>query len=77
MRSAFGCGTGVVVVQIGEIEYKGKQYAIPHNPLVKIMRDAMTGIHRGKLEYEDWSYVVPEWDGPAREHDMDGQKALA
>lgn len=73
----FGCGTGVVVVQIGEIHYKGEDYAIPANPATKLLRDAVTGIQRGKIEHGDWSYVVPEWDGKAREHDVDGQKVIA
>lgn len=74
----FGCGTGVVVVQIGEIHYKGEDYTIQPNTAIKLLRDAMTGIQRGKIEHGDWSYVVPKWDdGKASEHDVDGQKVIA
>lgn len=73
----FGCGTGVVCVQIGEIQYKGELHKIPANPVIKLIRDTLTGFQRGKLEHGDWSYVVPEWDGTAREHDVDGQKVVA
>lgn len=60
----FGCGTGVVVVQIGEIQYQGKMYTIPTNPVIKLIRDTVTGIQRGKIEHGDWSVVVPEWEAP-------------
>lgn len=73
----FGCGTGVVVTMISLIRYQDKDYEIPSNPLIKLIRDAVTGIQRGKVERGDWSYVVPEWDGAAREHDTDGQKVYA
>lgn len=69
--------TGVVVVQIGEIQYNGELYKIPANPIIKTIRDTMTGIQRGKIEHGDWSYVIPKWDGPAREHDVDGQETTA
>lgn len=73
----FGCGTGVVVTMISSIRYKDQDIEIPSNPLIKLIRDTMTGIQRGKVERGDWSYVVPEWDGTAREHDTDGQKVYA
>lgn len=62
----FGCGTGVVVVQIGEIQYRGELYQIPANPLIKLIRNTMTGIQRGKIEHGDWSFVIPSWDGENR-----------
>lgn len=58
----FGCGTGVVVVSIGQIQYDNQMYTIPHNPLVLLLRDTITGMQRGKIEHE-WSYKVPEWKG--------------
>lgn len=58
----FGCGTGVVVVSIGQIQYEGQMYTIPHNPLVLLLRDTITGIQRGKVAHE-WSYKVPAWKG--------------
>lgn len=77
LKGMFGCGTGVVVVQIGEINWQDELLKIPSNPLIKLIRDTMTGIQRGKVEHADWSYVVPEWDGTASEHDTDGQKVYA
>ncbi len=58
----FGCGTGVVVVSIGQIQYNNQMYTIPHNPLVLLLRDTITGMQRGKVDHE-WSYKVPEWKG--------------
>jgi branched-chain amino acid aminotransferase len=58
----FGCGTGVVVVSIGQIQYNDQMYTIPHNPLVLLLRDTITGMQRGKINHE-WSYKVPEWRG--------------
>jgi branched-chain amino acid aminotransferase len=59
------------------VQYKEKLYQIPANPVVKLLRDTMTGIQRGKIERGEWSYVVPQWDGAEREHDVDGQKVNA
>jgi branched-chain amino acid aminotransferase len=73
----FGCGTGVVTVQVGTVRYKEKEYTIPTNKIIKDIRDALTGIQRGKIEHGDWSYVVPEWDGAALEQDVAGQKIVA
>lgn len=58
----FGCGTGVVVVSIREIQYDGKIHQIPYSPHVLRLRDTINGIQRGKIDHE-WSYVVPEWNG--------------
>ncbi|WWC90261.1 uncharacterized protein L201_005194 [Kwoniella dendrophila CBS 6074] len=74
LKGMFGCGTGVVVVQVGEITYEGKTYTIPSNPIIKTIRDTITGIHRGKIdEGKSWSFKVPEWnpegkDGESQEH---------
>ncbi|RXK37389.1 branched-chain-amino-acid transaminase [Tremella mesenterica] len=62
----FGCGTGVVVVSIAEITYANNVYHIPYNPLVRLIRDTMTALQRGKIESE-WSYKVPAWSGPGLE----------
>ncbi|WVF67000.1 hypothetical protein IAT40_001743 [Kwoniella sp. CBS 6097] len=68
LKGMFGCGTGVVVVQVGEIQYQGTTYKIPSNPLIKIIRDTMTGIQRGKIdEGRDWSFQVPEWNPEGKE----------
>ncbi|OCF32305.1 branched-chain-amino-acid transaminase [Kwoniella heveanensis BCC8398] len=68
LKGMFGCGTGVVVVQVGEIRYQGTTYKIPSNPLIKIIRDTMTGIQRGKIdEGRDWSFKVPEWNPEGKE----------
>lgn len=77
MDRMFGCGTGVVVVQVGLVRYNEVDYTIPTNPVIKLLRDAVTGIQRGRIERDDWSYVIPEWDGSAHEHDVDGQKVIA
>jgi branched-chain amino acid aminotransferase len=58
----FGCGTGVVVVSIREIQYEGKIHQIPYSPHVLLLRDTMNGIQRGKIDHE-WSYKVPAWTG--------------
>lgn len=74
----FGCGTGVVVVQVAEIQYKNELYQIPANPAIKLLRDTMTAVQRGAIAHEDWSYVIPAWEaGSAQEHDVDGQKVVA
>ncbi|KAL7420622.1 branched-chain-amino-acid transaminase bat2 [Cryptotrichosporon argae] len=62
LKGMFGCGTGVVVVQIGEIQYDGSRYAIPPSPLIRLLRDAMTALQRGKVEHA-WSWKVPAWEG--------------
>nr|XP_018266046.1 branched-chain-amino-acid transaminase [Kwoniella dejecticola CBS 10117]OBR88204.1 branched-chain-amino-acid transaminase [Kwoniella dejecticola CBS 10117] len=70
LKGMFGCGTGVVVVQIGEIQYQSKTYHIPSNPIIKILRDTITGIQRGKIdEGKSWSYKVPEWNPEGKEGD--------
>lgn len=76
LKGMFGCGTGVVVVQIGEIQYQEKIHKIPHNPLIQILRDAVTGIQRGKIEHP-WSHKVPEWDGSGAEKDREEDNVLA
>ncbi len=72
----FGCGTGVVVVQIGEIQYQNHKYIIPSNPVIKLLRDTMTAIQRGKIEHE-WSCVVPPWDGLGLEKGKEGGEVYA
>ncbi|WVR03017.1 hypothetical protein IAU60_000006 [Kwoniella sp. DSM 27419] len=63
LKGMFGCGTGVVVVQVGEIRYKGETYNIPTNPIIKVLRDTITGIQRGKVdEGRGWSFKVPEYN---------------
>ncbi|KAL0242375.1 hypothetical protein I308_106004 [Cryptococcus tetragattii IND107] len=59
LKGMFGCGTGVVVVSIGGITYQNQNYTIPFNPLVKLLRDTMTGIQRGRIdEGRGWSYKI-------------------
>ncbi|OXC64515.1 hypothetical protein AYX13_06140 [Cryptococcus neoformans] len=59
LKGMFGCGTGVVVVSIGGITYRSQDYTIPFNPLVKLLRDTMTGIQRGRIdEGRGWSYKI-------------------
>lgn len=73
----FGCGTGVVVVSIREIQYDGQIHQIPYSPYVLQLRDLINGIHRGKIDHE-WSYRVPEWDGRDDEkEEEEKQKVLA
>jgi branched-chain amino acid aminotransferase len=72
----FGCGTGVVVVEVGEIQYNGQTYKIPSNPAVRLLRDTMTALQRGKIEHP-WSFKVPEWEGVAKEGEMKGQESYA
>jgi branched-chain amino acid aminotransferase len=60
--SMFGCGTGVVVVSIREIQYENEIHQIPYSPHVLLLRDTINGIQRGKIDHE-WSYKVPAWDG--------------
>jgi branched-chain amino acid aminotransferase len=58
----FGCGTGVVVVSIREIQYENQIHQIPYSPHVLLLRDTINGIQRGKIDHE-WSYKVPQWTG--------------
>ncbi|WVQ82786.1 hypothetical protein IAT38_004918 [Cryptococcus sp. DSM 104549] len=69
LKGMFGCGTGVVVVQIGSIRYNGETYEIPACPLVKLLRDAVTGIQRGRIDDggRGWSYKVPAWEVEGKE----------
>jgi branched-chain amino acid aminotransferase len=73
----FGCGTGVVVTSIREIQYENKLYAIPYHPSVLLLRDVLTGMQRGKIETE-WSHRIPEWSGGLDAEDsVGGQEAFA
>ncbi|WWD22611.1 hypothetical protein CI109_107104 [Kwoniella shandongensis] len=77
LKGMFGCGTGVVVVTVGEIQYQGQTYTIPANPLIKLLRDTITGIQRGKIdEGRGWSFKVPEWDVEGKEG-QDEEKVVA
>jgi branched-chain amino acid aminotransferase len=58
----FGCGTGVVVVSIREIQYENQIHQIPYSPHVLLLRDTINAIQRGKIDHE-WSFKVPKWDG--------------
>ena len=58
----FGCGTGVVVVSIREIQYENEIHQIPYSPHVLLLLDTINNIQRGKVDHE-WSYKVPAWDG--------------
>lgn len=60
--SMFGCGTGVVVVSIREIQYENEIHQIPYSPHVLLLRDTINAIQRGKIDHE-WSYKVPRWSG--------------
>ncbi|WVQ94616.1 hypothetical protein IAU59_001696 [Kwoniella sp. CBS 9459] len=78
LKGMFGCGTGVVVVQVGEIRYQGTTYKIPSNPLIKIIRDTMTGIQRGKIdEGRAWSFKVPEWNPEGKEGQQEEEVTAA
>jgi len=57
----FGCGTGVVVVSIREIQYENEIHQIPYSPHVLLLRDTINGIQRGRIDHE-WSYKVPAWE---------------
>lgn len=78
----FGCGTGVVVVSIGQIDYNDKSYTIPHNDLVLLLRDTITGMQRGRIDHQ-WSHKVPAWNGvkaeivAERRHNEDAPEQLA
>jgi len=72
----FGCGTGVVVTSIKEIQYENQIHAIPYHPTVLLLRDVITGMQRGKIE-TDWSHKVPEWSGVEAEKKVGGQEAFA
>lgn len=68
----FGSGTGVVIVAIREIEYLGKLYTMPYHPGVLLLRNAITGIHRGRIQHP-WSHKVPDWNaGRASEKQVNG-----
>ncbi|KAK4688242.1 branched-chain amino acid aminotransferase, partial [Tremellales sp. Uapishka_1] len=76
LKGMFGCGTGVVVVAVGEIRYEGETLVIPQSAEVKLLRDTMTAVQRGQIDHE-WSYKVPEWDGLKEEEKLEGQEAIA
>ena len=59
----FGCGTGVVVVSIRDIQYRNTIIQIPSHPITRILRDAITGYQRGRIEREEWVVKVPKWKG--------------
>ncbi|WVQ64193.1 uncharacterized protein L199_002355 [Kwoniella botswanensis] len=72
LKGMFGCGTGVVVVTVGEIQYQSRTYKIPSNPIIKVLRDTMTGIQRGKIdEGRSWSFQVPEWNPQGKEGEQE------
>ncbi|WRT63109.1 uncharacterized protein IL334_000012 [Kwoniella shivajii] len=78
LKGMFGCGTGVVVVQVGEIQYQGKTYQIPSNPLIKTLRDTITGIQRGKIdEGKSWSFKVPAWNPEGADGQSDEEVTAA
>ncbi|ODN98442.1 branched-chain-amino-acid transaminase [Cryptococcus wingfieldii CBS 7118] len=56
----FGCGTGVCVAGVAEITYQEADYKIPSNPLIILIRDALTGLYKGRIQHDDWSYRVPQ-----------------
>ena len=73
----FGCGTGVTVVSIREVGHKDTDIKIPYNPLVRLLRDAITGIHRGTIKH-DWSFEVPVWSGvEAGKEEMKDEEVIA
>lgn len=69
----FGCGTGIVVVSIKEILYENKTVDLPYSPIVLGLRDTMTALHRGKQEFRDWLYVVPEWKGVKKQNEVEDE----
>ena len=73
----FGCGTGVVVVSIRQIQYEGKLYDIPYHSSVLILRDTMTALQRKRIERDDWCHVIPEWKGVKGEEQAAGQEVFA
>jgi branched-chain amino acid aminotransferase len=57
----FGCGTGVVVVSIKEIQYESQIHAIPYCSIVRLLRDTLAGIQMGTIMHP-WGYVIPPWE---------------
>jgi branched-chain amino acid aminotransferase len=64
----FGCGTGVVITSIREIQYENQMHQIPYSPHVLLLRDVLTGLQRGKIDHE-WSYKVQQWGGAKDEQE--------
>ncbi len=53
LEEAWGCGTAAVVSPIGELNYKGKAYAVNNGEIGKVTQelyDTLTGIQWGKIE---------------------------
>lgn len=76
MPRIFGCGTGVVVVAIKDIQYQGQVHSIPYSPIPLLLRDAVSGIQRGQIS-NAWSYEIPQWQaGQDGEADVEGQKVM-
>lgn len=75
MARLFGCGTGVVITSIGEIQYEGQLHQIPYSPHVLLLRDVLTGLQRGKIEHE-WSYRVKQWGGDKDEKEEEEKQKL-
>ena len=74
----FGCGTGVVVVSVQEIQYRNSLIQIPYHPVTRVLRDAITGIQRGRIERDDWLVTVPKWKGVKNgQVEADAQKVIA
>lgn len=73
----FGCGTGIVVVSIKEIRYEEQDHKLPYSPIVLSIRDTLTSLHRGKKEWKDWVYTVPEWSGVEKQNEVEGEDAYA
>ena len=73
----FGCGTGIVVVSIKEIRYEEADHILPYSPIVLSIRDTLTSLHRGKKEWKDWVYTVPEWSGVEKQKEVEGEDAYA
>jgi len=72
----FGCGTGIVVVSIKEIRYQEQDHHLPYSPIVLSLRDTMTALHRGKKQYKDWVYTVPEWNGVQKQNEVEGEQGF-
>lgn len=59
-----------MVVSIKEILYEDQTVALPYSKMVLSLRDTMTALHRGRQEFRDWLYVIPEWKGVKKQQEV-------
>ncbi|WVQ72173.1 hypothetical protein IAR50_001718 [Cryptococcus sp. DSM 104548] len=78
VKGMFGCGTGVVVVSVQNIFYSDQSLDIPYHPIVKTLRDTMTGLQRGRVADggRGWGVEVPEWEGVAAAKEEEGREEV-